>query len=294
VIESNRTTLVDVVSGERVAELCAAARPRMLSRAGDRCAIADWRGGLTVLEADGRCASFVHPAGSTGLTIPGAVCVGLDTVFVGYWNGDVMRTAADGTLTLVLHHSAGIAALQASAGLIFVADLEGKLAVYRDGRLLRTVELEAQIRLLKAFGETVIAAGESNLFHVSAAGQVVKDRLFLKSIAGALPDTQHPVVVDREGRGVRLNRELGVVARFHASSGGRPVAADDAGQWCVLRYDDGARALVKGERVVHRQKTGALSVTQDGTRVAVASESGVRVLESHELGDAEGAVERVG
>jgi serine/threonine protein kinase len=293
-VERGRILLFDVSSGERVAELGIAAQPRVLSRLADRCAIADWRGGLLVLEADGRHTIYAHPGGSAGLTIPGAVCVGPEAVFVGYWNGDVMCTATDGTLALLVRHSAGVAALQISAGLIFVADLEGKLAVYRDSRLLHAVELEAPIRLLKAFGDVVIAAGESMLFHVSATGKVLKDRLFLKSIVGAFAESQHPVVVDHEGRGVRLNRELGVVTRFQASPGGRPTAADDAGQWCVLRYDDGSRTLVKGERVVHRQKTGPLSVTQDGARVAIGSESGVRVLDSRELGELEGAVERAG
>jgi hypothetical protein len=292
-VDNAVVALIDAHTGERVVELTLAVRPRLFTRQGQRAAIADWRGALVVVHADGRYTSYGPPA-STGLTIPGAVCLGPDAAYVGYWNGDVARAADDGGVTVVMRHTAGVQALQVDAGRLYVADLEGKLAIYRDGALERTVDLEAPVRLLKAFGDVVVAASESTLFHVPPCGATVKDRLFLKAISGALADPVHPVAVDHDGRGVRLDRSLGVVARFQAPAHGRPLAADDAGQWCALRYEDGGKVLVKGDRVVHRQKGGPLSVSADGARLAICTDAGLRVIDSRQLGDLEGPVEHAG
>jgi hypothetical protein len=256
--------------------------PLRFARAvGSLLVLATWSGDVVLLRQDGSAwrPTLARPA--TGFHIPADGCVPGDTdesLLAGFWNGDLYRLQWGETEPAKLAHPAGIQALAVCQGRLYVCGMDGSLCVYEGERIVRTDRLEQTVWLLKAFGDCLVAVGDRNLHHISPARPVIlQEPLPLGNVRAALGETDRPVVVDEEGRGVVLDAELRMKP-FHVAAGAAPASADQAARYCVFRHPDGTRSLMVEGRVVYTQPAGALAVALAGDRFAVGDAGGIRIV----------------
>jgi hypothetical protein len=147
---------------------------------------------------------------------------------------------------------------------------------------------ERCLRLLKAHGSELIVAGERALYQVNGgSGKVIQDDLPLADIAAVFSDSALPVLIDAQGRGIRVDGALNRRGSFHTVPGAVPTSADDGGRHVVLRHPDGTHTLLdqkdsKLGRIVY-QHDGPLAVNPGGDLFALGGPEGIRLLDGPSL-----------
>jgi hypothetical protein len=262
--------------------------PRLVRCSQSSVVLATWEGRVHVATADGRFSTWDLGSYPDRLTIPGDVATTDEhSVYVGLWSGSVYRMGGGGDWPpdLVLEHPEGVQALEAVGERLYVCGLDGRLCVYERGRSLASYQLEPIVRLVKAFEQALVVVGTTKLFQLPFdQAHLLEDPLPLGDVVGVFGDTDLPVVVDAEGRGIRFDETLTIRRGFRAAPGVLPCGADRVGRCCVLANLDGSRSLVVDGRVVRTHADGALAVSPEGDRVAVGDERGLRIVPRHELG----------
>ena len=206
------------------------APPRIVRRRGTMVGLALWSGTCLLLLADGQRISWRPEVGTGALTIPGDLALHDDGAYLGFWNGDVYSVGIDGDARVELELPPGIQALAVADGLLCVVDLDGRLHIYREGGFVGGADLERSIHGLRARPGCILAVGDRKLYRVPlddpggprAIGQVHR----LAAPAGALVETDVPVVIDGEGHGLRFNSDLEIRERFRTVAGALPTSAD--------------------------------------------------------------------
>jgi hypothetical protein len=174
--------------------------------------------------------------------------------------------------------------MAAAGGRLQVVSLDGTLAVYEGESPVATFSLEPTVRSLKVFGTDVVAIGERKLYHVSPARTLVLTQsLPLAGTRWTYGDSESPVVIDANGKGVRFDRALFVTSSFHTAAGARPISADDAGRLIAFRLDDGSHSLMVDGKVTFTQQGGTLAVGRGGEAIVAGHGGGTRVLTLDEL-----------
>lgn len=254
---------------------------RFVRAIGSLLALATWSGQVLLLGPDGSARQPALPGPAAGFHVPAEICAAGeadDALLAGFWNGDLYRLRREEQALAKLTHSAGIQALAAFRGRVYVCGMDGSLCVYEGERIVRTAGIERTIWLLKAFDDCLVAVGDRNLHHISPARPVIlQEPLPLGDVKAVLGETDRPVVVDEEGRGVLLDAELRMKP-FHVAAGAAPTSADRAARYCVFRHPDGTRSLMVEGRVVYTQAPGALAVAPAGDRFAVGDAGGIRIV----------------
>jgi hypothetical protein len=282
-----RLELLDLTGRQR-ASGDAPGRPRLLRCSDSMVVLATWEGELHVGTSDGRFSTSTFDAGRDAITVPGDVALAPGhRVYVGFWNGSVFRLAGgeDWPPDLVLDHPDGVQALAlAGEGVgerLYVCGLDGQLHLYERGRLLpgRSYRLQGIVRHLRAFRQAVLAVGTTQLFRIPLdGGEVLDEPLPIGEVSAVFGDTDVPVVVDAEGRGVRVDDNLSIWGGFRAAAGAVPCSADRAGRVCVLANPDGTRSLVVEGRVVLTHPDGRLAVSPSGDHVALGDDRGLGIV----------------
>lgn len=255
-------------------------RLRLMRRAGQALALADWASHVYVFLEDGRHYSHGFGLNAEGFVVPGDIAIVNDRVYVGFWNGSVYRMSFGEAPVVEFKHDAGVQALAVVEDRFYVCDFDGRLWVYNKGRKVNAETLDHYVRLLQLSDGRLIAVGERNLYQIVLNPlKVISEEVQLADIASVLGGVILPVVIDGRGKGVRFNTELASKVSFHTISGAMPISADDAGRYTIFANPDGSRTLMVDERIVFTCLGGTLSVAPDGGRFALGDENGIRVLD---------------
>ena len=262
------------------------AEPRLIRRSGSSIAVATWTGSVHVATAGGSFRTW-RPAGrGRPFAIPGDLAIAGGDVYAGFWDGTVYRLAhgEDQPPEPVLLHDAGVQALSVVHERLCLCDLDGWLWVYAGGQVVWSRKLEPVIWLLKPYQRALVVVGDRKLYHVPLdGGPGFEEPAPLGRIVAVLGDTDLPVVMDANGRGIRIDQQLQFRQSFQAVAGTFPASADRAGRWCVLSDREGVHSLVENGRVVLTHQGGTLSVAPEGDRLAIEDEHGLRVVPPDEL-----------
>lgn len=255
-----------------------ASRVRLVRRGGRMIALADWAGRVCLFQEDGR--HRVHQfENNRGFLVPGDIAIADGKAHIGFWNGMVYRMSVDEAPVLELRHDAGVQALAVVGERFYVCGFDGRLCVYKGGRMINAETLEPSVELLQASDGCLIAVGRNRLYQIALSPlRVLSEELPLSGAADVLGDLALPVVIDSRGKGIRFNKELALKASFHTTAGAVPVSADDAGRYSVFANPDGSRTLMIDGRVVFSHLAGTLSVAPDAEHFALGDETGVRVM----------------
>lgn len=286
VLTPDRAVVFDL-DGRELSSTELDASPRIVRRRGTMLGLALWSGTCVLLLADGQRITWGPGGGQGALTIPGDLALRDDGAYVGFWNGAVYSVGLDGGARVELELASGAQALAVADGLLCVVDLDGRLRIHRDGGLIGEGELERSTHGLRACPGCILAVGDRNLYQVPldsphaprAFGQAHR----LAAPAGALVETDVPVVIDGDGRGLRFNSDLEIRERFRTVAGALPTSADRDGHLCVLRNPDGSRSLMRDGRVVLTHPAGALAVSPSGERLALCDASRLKLISADTL-----------
>lgn len=235
-----------------------------------------WSSEVEWLGADGSRRRWTLPP-TNGFRIPGDVAPSGRDLLLGLWSGHIYRLGDNGSVTLELLHPGGVQRLAATDHLMFVADLDGFLGVYRDKVSIQREKLEPNVRMLKLFPDSVVAVGERSVYKYSIESR----QLFALPMGLALSSARDGgdciVTVARDGKGIFIDDRL-MPRVFHAWPGAVPLSLDSLGDYCVLRNPDQSCSLVHKGRIVFHHPTGSLSVSSSGQWVAVEEEEGIKIV----------------
>jgi hypothetical protein len=262
-------------------------RVRVLRRSGPWLALADWAGTVLMIHEDGRHGrwEFGHPDG--GPCIPGDLAFADDGLFVGFWGGTVSLLRPDAAPRLEFAHPPGVQVLSAVEGRVYFVDCYGQLCTYqRGGRPVAVRALEERLILaLRSVPGGLLAIGERKLYKLDLpSGKLYEDPLPLDAIAAVLDDTELPVLIDAQGKGIRIDGDLNRRGSFHATSGAVPTSAD-GGRHVVIRQPDGTSVLLDqpaGQlgRIVFQHAGPTLAVSPSGDRFALGQPDGIRLIDA--------------
>lgn len=252
-----------------------------------RLAVADWSGQVVLGLPDGTAQVCRFDDGSAGLSVPGAMCFAGDRLYVGMWSGAIWMVDPDSPAPRqVLHHPAGVQTLTRLGDQLVFVDLDGRLMrETRGGGVVRVVDqpLESVVLGMWAAADCAVAVGTDRVYRVDIdPPDVIPRKLPVSAVATAAAESSC-FLVGADGRGLRFDQELNVHGGFWVAPGAEPVELDRAGEVAVFAYPDGSYALMVSERIVLTHLTGPVAVTPDGSRVAIAEESGIRFTTLGEL-----------
>jgi hypothetical protein len=254
-------------------------RVRIVRRGGQIVALADWAGRVYVFREDGKQRVHQFENRHKGFLVPGDIAIADGKAHIGFWNGTVYRISIDEAPALELRHDAGVQALAVLGERFYVCGFDGRLCVYKGGRMINAETLEPSVELLQASDSCLIAVGRSKLYQIAPFPlRVLSEEVPLSGASDVLGDLSLPAVIDARGKGIRFNKELALKASFHTTAGAAPVSADDVGHYLVFANPDGSRTLMIDGRVVFSHLAGTLSVAPDAEHFALGDETGVRVL----------------
>jgi hypothetical protein len=286
-VRQNQDPLIFTDTGQAVP---LPAAPKLTSRlnlqrtAGDYLALADWHGNVYLFARYGKLARFNLAVDKRPVNVVSDIFINSENIYVGLWSGEVHRLSISGTEELMFVHPAGVQALAVCDQRVYVADFAGKLSVYDRGKCLGTVELEPRVWLLKPSGNILNVIGVDRLYQFPLdLTDKVDEASPLAGVIAAFGDTEMPLIVDAQGSARRLDGALGIRGVFHVVPGAVPVSADDQGVYCVFRNPDGTYCLSAGNNVVYSHDGGSLSVSRDGTLLAVGQHDGIRLVNPAEL-----------
>lgn len=251
----------------------------------DSIVVIDWPDRVCLLSASGAVAERAFRTDGRPLTTVGDAVVSGDAAIVGLWNGEVHRLALDGSFAPILRHPAGVQALAVDGDAIYVCDLDGNLALYRNAQLVRTVAIEPVVRLLKATPDCLMVIGRTRFHQVSTdLTECISDDLPIGPVASGLAETELPIVIDGTGKGVRLDAQFNHCAAFHTLPGATPVSSDRDGNYCVFSNPDGSSTLLAGDargasRIIYSHAGGGMAVAPSAEIVAVGEASVIRIVE---------------
>jgi hypothetical protein len=257
---------------------------RLLRRGMSFVAGAEWDGTVHVLGSDGTARSWKRE--SDGLSVPADAWVDPDgTVYFGYWEGTTYRWPPDAPRPAPeLRHGPGVRCLARTDSEIVVCGFDGRLAVYRDRRWVRSLALESSVIAMRAWGPVLAAVAAERLYHVNTdTMRVIAEETGLKDIRAVLTDVERPVVVDSGGKGFCCDSDLARTMRFYIAPGSVPVSANDLGTACVFRNSTGSYALVLDGVVVLDEVPHGLAVSADGSRFTVARGNDTCVVSGTQL-----------
>jgi hypothetical protein len=272
-------------------EVSLVGRVRLVSRAGNLIAVADWSGNVWLFSDTGQHKTWAFGGGKGGFVVPGGIAFDGPNVFVGFWSGLVFRVSLEGGAGEVLRHEAGVQTLTVYNGRCYVADFGGALAVYNltTQQLVNTGVLEKAVWLLRPTTDgLLLAVGDEHVYQISTSPfQIHHDVLPAGATGSVFADSARPVLVADDGAGLRLNPQL-VFRRFRVAPGTVPVGADDRGTFCVCVAPDGRRTLVSENKVVRSYPSGTLAVSPNGDLFALGERGGVRLTTPSGLGLGQG------
>lgn len=285
VIDAGRAA-VHGLAGERfLAPVPLEGPPRVVRRQGGAIVLADWAGHVHRFGDDGAHHHWcVGPAEPGGFNVVGDLALDGAAAYAGLWGGAVWRLSP-GEAAYFGRHEGGVQALAVAGGRLYAAGLDGQLALFgRDGRVVQAASLGPDVRLLQAWPDCLVAVGERRAWQVRLPDlRVIPDVLPLGAVAGVLGDVEAPVVIDEEGRGGRVTRELELRGRFATAAGAWPTSADREGRLCVFANPDGSRTLMVDGRTCLTHIGGTLAVSPDGATCVVGGEGGLRAVPLAEL-----------
>jgi hypothetical protein len=248
-------------------------------------ALADWSGRIYLFFSDGRCRTWDLGGQKSGFQVPGDLAFAGEEVLVGFWNGTVYRLSpGDGGSRVEFRNETGVQALAASPDRVYVCGFDSMLRVYREGRVVNSYMLEPAVRLVKKYADSLMTIGDKKLYQIDLARRrVMSEKPSLAGVTQVWGDAELPVVMDGRGKGVRIDSELAIKARFYTTPGAVPVSADNAGNYCIFRNPDGLRTLLKGEQIVFTHLGGTFAVAPGGDLFALGEETGIRLLTASDL-----------
>ena len=239
---------------------------RSCTRFDDQLVMLDWLGNVHLLFSTGQAVSWSLNEQGQGFVVPGGVTAVEDSVLVGFWSGHVFRMSLTAPPTIEFIHSPGVQTIAAIEDRIFIGDLEGNLVTYHDLRRKNTVQIERGLHLLKACQDDLISVGETNLYLIETDPiKITVDDSSYGRIASCLGETQLPVIVDADGKGCRLGKQLITSGTFHTVAGATPTSADDGGRYTVFMNPDGTQTVLEQQntgtgRIVYTHSEGGLAV----------------------------------
>jgi hypothetical protein len=203
------------------------------------------------------------------------------------WSGEVWAVSPGaGPRVSVLRHETGVQSMAVVDGRLFIVGLDGVTAWYStDGEPLtrRSHRLEPVVWGTWVQPGYLIVAGAERVYRLDIADDELISLELLPDATGALVEGSLAAVYDGAGHGVRFDSELEVCAEFRSPPGARPVATNTAGTVLVTAHPDGSHALLVDDRVIYVHRSGPMAIAPDGSRVGLASESGVVIAPISEL-----------
>jgi len=253
---------------------------RIERHSGSLLALADWEGRLYLIDSSGTVNQRTLCRSTRPLTIAGGLVVQDDDAYVGLWSGEIFRIAPGAEPVMLFHHACGVQALEVADNRVFVANFNGQVVAYEHDRLCYSVQLEPVIRALKRCSRSLMAVGAKKLYQIDLdlPDVLPEDRLPINEVATALVDSKLPVVIDAQGRGLRVDEELNILARFHTVPGAKPTSCDLDGRYCVLANPDGSHTLLarqpNGRSEIVYSHGGALCIDPCGAVLALQKPNG--------------------
>ena len=268
-------------------------RLRFIRQGDEAIVLCNWEGRVYVLGLDG-CTKVMDFCSQTRtVNVVGDVATVGGDVYIGLWSGEVFRLSRNPNdpppAAPIVHHPMGIQALTVTGSDIAVVDLSGGLTIYRNREVVRSETIEPRVYLLRSYPHHLIAVGLDSMYQIPLDGSrmLTEDSLVHRS-AAVYGECAIPVVIDEQGRGVRIDHELRSKGAFHTAAGARPTSADDGGTWSVFSNSDGTHMLLSRNaqslqsRVIHSHN-GPLAINRRGDSLAVDEPSGIRLIHPSEL-----------
>ncbi|MEV6349497.1 toll/interleukin-1 receptor domain-containing protein [Actinoplanes sp. NPDC051851] len=249
-------------------------------------AVADWSGRVVRLGTDGGTTTVDLPGENAAnpLRVPSALVHDGADLLAGMWNGAVYRLAPGAAEpSRVAFLPEGVQTLAVAHGRLLAGRLDGAVAAFGpDGWQHALEPVLLGCRMVRG---RLLVAGENRVYRVDpVTGEVAELSPPVGRQTGALFTEEGVVVVDADGRGVRIDHELSVRRGFHGNRGARLVAGDRTGRFLILSYPERAHVLMEDGRVVYTCDTGPMGVSPDASLIAEPTGGGVRVVPRTDLG----------
>ena len=266
-------------------------RLRVIRRADSLMALADWVGNVYLLCSEGSKVVFSFcNATRGGFTVPGDIFILDNRIYVGFWNGRVIRLSLNERPVVELRHESGVQLLAVAGERIYVCGLDGKLYVYnKDRRLICPgITLEPCIHALKAYPDCLIAIGEQQAYQIKLNDlRAIPEELPLSDAIAVLAESDNPVIIDSQGKGLYINSDLVFQKSFVTTVGAIPTSCDRQGRYCVFRNPDNSRTLMVDGRIRFSHLAGTLALALDENVCALGDNSHIRILPISTLLDTE-------
>jgi hypothetical protein len=169
-------------------------------------------------------------------------------------------------------------------------DFAGKLTVYQGEKQVFSVAMDRTtdriVRGMQHYGDQLVIIGETRVYQLSLTEwRLTPWPLHMGNIAHAFPVPGAMLILDPQGRGMLLDKELVIQHEFHTTAGAVPVCAGkrDSDIYVAFAYPDGSFALLKNSRIVYSHTDGFLGFDSGVRTVAFRSGPGLQLLDGEWL-----------
>lgn len=283
--EKENLTVYDI-TGIKLSEIPYIGIIKIIKRQGALFAVAMWSGDIILIRDNGEFQSYSAGVPSLGFNIPGDLTFYKGKTYVGFCRGIIFSLSSSNSLEREFFHDGGVQKLAVSQENFFICDYSGKLNIYKEKTLQNSFRLEPLIHCLKVSGDNVFAIGEKNIYQIAAkSGELIVEPHPIPAITYVLGDVDLIVVMDKNGKGIRYNKNLNIRSRFHTLSSAIPVSADNKGMICIFRYPDNSKSLMIDSRIVYNHKNGILAISPQGKNIIMGDAGVIKIYDDSILAE---------
>lgn len=252
---------VHSLSGEQLRTSRAISSPlKCLYHSGSLIAAVDWRGNLVLLRHDGGIREYSPDRDADIFSIPGDMTICGDRCYVGFWNGTVQCISIDKAPFRVLDHSGGIHQIEAIRDSLYLCDLNGTFHIFQDNNYIYSRKIETATPSMHLFeNHGILFIGQTRASQLLFGhADLYSEEVDLGEIVATLRQGNQLFLLDSEGKGLCMDRELIQRARFHTVAGAKPICASEDGRYCVFSYPGGTAALLDRNKIVCSRPSGLM------------------------------------
>ena len=247
----------------------------------DNCEIvlASWNGNVTLINDTGQWRSNGFRGSSGQFCIPADCSISSPYTVLGFWNGDIFRLGLAEEPVRIFNHPDGIQVLATFQTYIYFCDLKGVFHIVEDGKYLYSREIERTILKIELFGTRgILLVGEQAIYQLMfGRADIYQDDLNLSSIIFSLREGEYVTLLDRDGKGVRIDEELALQSQFYTTAGAKPICSEKKGQYSVFLYPDATRSLLFNDKIVYTHPFGIFCFDPTLEQIAMGTGKDVKL-----------------